>query len=123
MSNQELMLQSLSNLLENDETLKFPIYGTLLQKRKNWFGFFGLTDDYLLVALLDDYSKTIRWTTRIPLDIKQVNMKKCIVPKQYKIYIEFNEGDRCIIRVSEKVYGIKSQEANLPEFIKSIQKF
>lgn len=122
MSTYEMMIQSLSDLLENDETLKFPIYGTLLQKRKNWFGFFGLTNNYLLVALLNDYSKSISWTTRIPLDIKDVKTKKCLVPKQHKIYIQFNEGDLCTIRVSEKVLGIKSQEENFFGFIKTIQK-
>ena len=76
----------------------------------------------MLVAIMNDYTKSINWTARIPLDIKQVNIKKCLVPKQHKIYIEFNEGDPCVIRVSEKVVGIKCQEANLSEFIKSIQK-
>ncbi len=121
MSNYELMVQSLSKLLENGETLKFPIYGTLLQKRKNWFGFFGLTDNYLLIALLEDNSKTIGWTTRIPLNIKDFKTKKCLAPKQHKIYIQFNEGNPCTIRVSEKVFGIKSQEDNLFGFVRTIQ--
>ena len=34
MTYQELMMQSLSDLLENEEDLKFPIYGTLQQKKQ-----------------------------------------------------------------------------------------
>ena len=52
MTYQKLMMQSLSDLLENEEDLKFPIYGTLQQKNRHWFGFWGLTDNYLLSVLL-----------------------------------------------------------------------
>jgi hypothetical protein len=37
-------------LLEKDETLNAPIYGTLLQKRDHSFGYFGLTENALLVS-------------------------------------------------------------------------
>ncbi len=115
------MTESLSALLENGEVLKFPIYATLLEKKTNWFGFFGLTDKHLLIALLKGSSKEICWTNRIPLDIKTVKIKKSLIPHQYKIRIEFNEGLPCNLRVSKKVYGIESQEENLDKFIKYIQ--
>lgn len=39
----EQMVPLLSNLLEIGETLKAPIYGTLLQKKRNYtFGYLGL---------------------------------------------------------------------------------
>ena len=60
MTYQELMMQSLSDLLENEEDLKFPIYGTLQQKNRRWFGFWGLTDNYLLSVLLVGSSKKNR---------------------------------------------------------------
>ena len=121
MTYNELMIQSLSDLLESNEVLKFPIYGTFLQKNKHWFGFFGLTDDHLLIALLEGSSQIISWTSRIPLDIKAVRVKKSLIPSQYKVRIEFHEGAPCNIRVSKKVYGIQNQEENLSGFIRYIQ--
>ena len=121
MTYNELMIQSLSALLENNEILKFPIYGTLLQKSKHWFGFFGLTDGHLLIALLEGSSQVLSWASRVPLDVKAVRVKKSLIPAQYKVHIEFHEGPPCNMRVSKKVYGIKSQEENLSGFIRCIQ--
>lgn len=121
MTYNELMICSLSDLLENGEILRFPIYGTLTQRNKHWFGFFGLTDNFLLIALLEGSSKVISWTNRIPLDIKKVSIKKSQIPSQYKVCIEFNEGKPCNMRVSKKVYGIESQEENFKKFIETIQ--
>ena len=121
MTYQELMLQSLSELLENGEILKYPIYGTLRQNNNHWFGFWGLTDNYLLSALLVGSSKKIGWTSRIPLEIKAVQVRKSLIPLQYKIHIEFQEGPPCDLQVSKKVVGIEHQEANLSNFIKYIQ--
>ena len=67
-------------------------------------------------------SKIVNWTTRVPLDIKDVKVKKRLIPSQYKISIEFNEGAPCNMGASKKVYGIESQEVNLTEFISCIQK-
>jgi hypothetical protein len=121
MTYQELMMQSLSELLEDDEILKYPLYGVLQQKNKRWFSFWGLTDKYLLGALLYGGSKKITWTIRVPLEIKSVQVKKSIVPFQYKIHIEFQEGSPFNMRVSKKVVGFKQQEINLSNFIRCIQ--
>lgn len=122
MTYKELMQQSLSDLLENGETLRYPIYGTLLQGGQHWFGFFGLTEKCLLIVLLEGSSQIISWTSRVPLNIKEVNIKKSLVLSQYKIHIDFTEGNPCNIRVSKKVYGIECQEENLKGFMEEIQK-
>lgn len=44
MSFQELMIKSLIDLLEEGETLQYPIYAATIQKNKHWFGYFGLTE-------------------------------------------------------------------------------
>ncbi len=115
MTYQEYMIYSLSDLLEKNETLKYPIYGILKQKRRNLRGFWGLTDNFLLNSLLDGTSN------RIPLDIKSVKVKKCLFPLQFKIRIDFVDGSSCELRVSKKVHGMTHQETNLSEFIKHIQ--
>lgn len=86
MTFQEMMMKSLTDLLEADETLQYPIYETLIQKGQHWFGYFGLTDKYLLTALLEGSSQIISWTSRIPLDIKAVTVKKSLTYKQRNSY-------------------------------------
>lgn len=117
----EHMIKSLSDLLEDGETLYYPIYGTLLQKNHHWFGYFGLIEQYLLIVLLQGSSKKVGWANRVPLDIKKVTVKRYLIPLQYNIYIEFNEGEPGSFRVSKKVYGIESQEQNIKGFIDLIQ--
>lgn len=121
MVHSQLMLQSLSELLEPGEILKYPVYGVLLQKRAQWFGFFGLTETHLLVALLLGSSKQIAWTSRVPLEIKEVTRKKCLFPKQFILHIKFHRGNPCKLRFSEKVVGIESQQENLNAFVAFLQ--
>ena len=60
----EQMVPLLSNLLEIGETLKAPIYGTLLQKKRNYtFGYLGLSESALLVSLLQGDSKKLKGST------------------------------------------------------------
>ena len=117
MTYKELMFSSLSQLLETGEVLRYPLYGTLIQKGGRFFGYFGLTDTHLLIALLNG-SKN--WVSRIPLDIKDVKVKKSLFPLQRIVKINFNTGNPCIIRFSSKVYGIDTQKENLEHFINEI---
>ena len=121
MTYKELMTESLSALLEDGEKLLHPVYGTFKQKNNNWFGFFGLTEHYLLIALLKGSSKEMSWTTRVPLDIKKVTVKKGIFSLIYNIYVEFFEGEAGHFQVSKKVHGFESQEKNVKGFIDYIQ--
>lgn len=121
MTYRELMTESLSALLEDGETLLYPVYGTLKQKSNNRFGFFGLTEHYLLISLLEGSSKEISWTTRVPLHIKKVSIKKSLFSLMYNISIEFFEGESGHILISKKVLGIESQEKNIKGFIDYIQ--
>lgn len=121
MTYNELMIKSLSDLLVDGEKLLYPVYGVFMDKKGQRFGFFGLTENYLLIALLQGSSKVVNWTTRVPLDIKKVTVKKRALLPQYDIRIEFNEGEDGCFRVSKKVFGFESQEENLKGFIDFIQ--
>ena len=121
MAEDKLMMQSLSALLEEGENLKYPIYGSLRQARHSWFGFYGLTETHLLIALLEGNTEKIYWTTRVPLDVKEVMVQKRKLLSQIDIRIEFNDGMHCSIHVAQKVYGMKAQEQNLEEFLRCIQ--
>ena len=116
MTYKELMYDSLTNLLENGETLLHPIYGILNQGDSQFYGYFGFTEHYLLIALVAS-GKQITYTTRIPLDIKSVKVKQTAIFKQYVIDIAFNEGAPCRIIASPKVLMIDTQKNNLPSFL------
>ena len=60
------MIGSLSPLLEGEEKLLTPIYGTLVQKKRRWFGYFGLTEHHLLIALLGENRKKGAASSSIP---------------------------------------------------------
>ncbi|MBR6557978.1 MAG: hypothetical protein IKT70_03100 [Clostridia bacterium] len=62
----ELMFEALNNLLEDDEILMHPIYGLLNQGNTQYYGYFGFTQDYLLIALFSGTGKQITYTTRVP---------------------------------------------------------
>ena len=118
----EMMIKSLSDMLEGNETLMYPLYGTLQMDDRNIFGFFGLTHRYLLIAVLDYGFQTINSTRRIPLKLKEVKVKRTLIPSQRKIHIEFSKGGNpCVIRVSKKPQGFPNQAENLAGFIEFLQ--
>lgn len=110
-----MMVKTLTDLLEAGETLMHPIYGILNQGNMQYYGYFGFTEKYLLIALLS--GKQVTYTTRIPLDIKSVSIKKTLIFRQYVIDISFNEGTPCRITASPKVLTIAAQKENLPKFL------
>ncbi len=115
MTYKDLMVKSLTDLLVSGETLIHPIYGVLNQGNKQYYGFFGFTKKYLLIALMS--GKQITYITRIPLDIKSIRIKQTAVFKQFVIDIAFNDGAPCSITASPKVLMIDSQKDNLPQFL------
>lgn len=122
-SYQDLMTCSLTGLLEPGEPLMYPIYGTLLEKKgRHWFGFFGLTECFLLITLLQGDSKEIAWTSRVPLDLASVRVRRCLFPGQRILSLSFREGNPCRIRVSSRVIGIPSQKENLDGFLAFLSK-
>jgi hypothetical protein len=109
------MIESLTDLSEDGETLMHSIYGVLNQGNIQYYGFFGFTENYLLIALVS--GKQITYTTRIPLDIRSIKIKQTAVFKQFVIDIAFNDGAPCSITASPKVLMIDSQKDNLPQFL------
>ncbi len=120
----EQMVTLLSNLLEIGETLKAPIYGTLLQKRNYTFGYLGLTENALLVSLLQGDSKKLKGTSRIPFsNIQKTKVRKSLFPLQYILQIYLTDGDMIKFRISKKVYGFATQEENLDIFLNKMKTY
>jgi len=120
MTYKELMIEALTDLLEDDETLMHPIYGLLNQGNTQYYGYFGFTEHYLLIALVSGTGKQITYTTRVPLDIKSIRVKQTAIFKQFVIDIAFNEGAPCRITASPKVLTIDTQKENLPSFLEHL---
>ena len=121
----EQMVPALSILLEIGETLKAPIYGTLLQKKRNYtFGYLGLSENALLVSLLQGDSKKLKGTSRIPFNnIQKTKVRKSLFPLQYILRIYLIDGDMIKFRISKKVYGFATQEENLDIFLNKMKTY
>ena len=115
MTAKERMIQALTDMLENGETLMHPIYGLLVQGGRQYYGYFGFTEKVLLIALVS--GKIVTDTIRVPLDINSVKIKKNIFLNEHVIDISFNEGAPCRITAFPKVLAIDSQKENLPKFL------
>lgn len=120
MTYKETMFDSLNNLLEDNEELMYPIIGTLNMGNAQYYGYFGFTEKYLLIALVSAMGK-ITYTTRVPLDIKSIKIKQTSILKEYIIDITFNEMTPCRITASPKVLTIDTQKENLPAFLEHLQ--
>ena len=120
----EQMVPALSILLEIGETLKAPIYGTLLQKRNYTFGYLGLTENALLVYLLQGDSQKLKGTGRILFsNIQRTKVRKSLIPLQYILRIYLTDGDMIKFRMSKKVYGFATQEENLDIFLSKMKTY
>lgn len=115
MNYRSLMNESLTDLLSDGEKLMYPIYGMLDQGNKQYYGFFGFTDNFLLIALVS--GDHITYTSRIPLNIRSVKIEQSGILKQYTIDINFKSGAPCKIIASPRVMMINTQKDTLPLFL------
>ena len=111
------MLQSLGAMLQPGETLMHPIYGILQEGGTQYFSFFGLTEKFLLIAVLSMDGTSVAHTIRVPLDVKSVKVKTTAIMRQKVIDITFTEGEPCHIIAAPRVLIIDSQKENLPRFL------
>lgn len=119
------MQRALCELLEENEVLDCPIYATLLGKGNEMrFGFFGLTQQNLLIALLHPLdASVIEWTAKVPLDIKAVDIHRSFIPYQSVVTITFHEGDPYKLRICSKLLASDfiDQKDNVSNFLKQLQ--
>ena len=113
----EFMMHSLSELLEPGESLMYPVYGVINQGNQQLFGFLGLTDTHLLVAIMSASGKKIVQSNRISLEISSVKIKQTWIFRQYVLDIKFTNGMSCKFTFSPRVLMIDTQKDNLPLFL------
>ena len=119
MANDQHMIETLSGMLQDGETLMHPIFGYIKYNGFQQFAYFGLTETNFLVACLS--GENVTDTMRIPLNITSVQMKKSKLFKEYTISILFEKGKAYTICAFPKVLKVKSQEENFPLFLKLLK--
>ena len=115
MNLKHLMNKALTDLLEENEKILFPIYGSLCRGKDVQDGFFAFTERNLLIALLD--GETVAETMVIPLDISSCAVSQEKISKQYTVDIRFNERKPLKIRTQKKISDIDTQEKNFSSFL------
>lgn len=119
MANDQHMIETLSGMLQDGETLMHPIFGCIKYNGFQQFAYFGLTETNFLVACL--CGENVTDTKRIPLNITSVQIKKSKIFKEYTINILFEKGKSYTICAFPKVLKVKSQEENFPLFLKLLK--
>ena len=120
MTTKERMTAALTSMLEDGEHLLYPIYGTLQQDERQRFAFFGLTENFLLIAFLS--GKTVTATTRIPLEISSLGVQKSFFLGEHTIDISFCEGRPYRISVFPRVLTLDCQKENFPKFLSYLKR-
>lgn len=121
MDYQKLMTKSLTDLLDRGETLNCSFFAILLQGTNFYSGYWGLTDQNILGAILTFSGKEVSYTIKVPLNIKKVKIRKSLFPKQYIVKIKFTEGKPCKLRVPLKAFQIEKQKENFEYFCNEIK--
>ena len=67
----------------------------------------------MLIALLGENGQAVQWSTRVPLEMRNVTVKKGLLPLQYHIRMEFCEGEAGHIVASKKVLGLEEGIAKM----------
>ena len=119
MASAQHMIETLSGMLQDGETLLHSIFGYIKYNGFQQFAYFGLTETNFLIACLSGENVTA--TTRIPLNITSVQIKKSKLLKEYTINILFENGKAYTICAFPKVFKVKSQEENFPLFLKLLK--
>lgn len=116
MASDQHMIETLTELLQDGETLMHPVFGTIKQGPFQLFAYFAFTETHFLIAYLTS-GDIVTDVERIPLDIKSVKVKKTKLLNEYKLHILFENKKAFEISTFPKVLKIKAQKYNLPLFL------
>jgi hypothetical protein len=119
MASDQHMIEALSDMLQDGETLLHSIFGYIKYNGFQQFAYFGLTENSFLIARLS--GENVTGTTKIPLNITSVQIKKSKILKEYTINVLFEKGKAYTICTFSKVLKVKSQEENFPLFLKLLK--
>ena len=91
MASDQHMIETLTELLQDGETLMYPIFGTIKHGPFQLFAYFAFTETHFLIAYLTS-KDIVTDVERIPLDIKSVKVKKTKLLNEYKLHVLFENN-------------------------------
>ena len=109
-----MMIKSLTELLKPDETLRCSVFGVLTQNKTFFKGFFGFSENALLIALVQ--GEKIISTNRFPLEIHSISVRRELLG-QYIINISFNDHSHTEIKLFSQTSAIKNHKDNVEKFL------
>jgi hypothetical protein len=115
MASDKHMVETLSTMLQDNETLTCSIFGYVKDGGFQQFAYFGFTETHFLIAYL--LGEKVEGTVRIPLNITSIKVKKLNFLNEYIFDILFDKKRSYTICAFSKVLKIKSQEENFPLFL------
>ena len=113
------MTETLTAMLQDGETLMYPIFGNIKRGGFGQFAYFGFTESHFLIAYLS--GEKVTGTERIPLDIKSIRIKKQKIFKEHTIDILFENKRSYTISAFPGVLKIKEQAQNFPSFLEYLK--
>ena len=123
------MINSLSALLKKNECLQLAFYGTLhtgsLIKPHEYYCFFGLAGNDLLVVCYSPLFHKNRFAVRVPLQVNQVKIKKSSLGGKYQLSFRLNNTawspfEKFKIKVKSEHPKLKSQTESVAAFLSYI---
>ena len=97
-----------------------------LSRPKEYICFFGLVGNDLLVVNYSPASRNDGFSVRVPLHIKQVEIKKAVLREKYRISFWLNQAqwpfERFHIIAKRRYPQIASQEESVSAFLAYIEK-
>lgn len=112
----ELMMRCLKKLLPHKETLLYPIRGSIVEDGFAHPAFFGLTENFLLIARMNGADMIHH--DRIPLNITSVRIKKFL---GYTIDISFEDHEPMRIQAPVQTRKLDCQAENILGFCNTIK--
>lgn len=121
MSDYPLMDKTLSALLNDGETVKYPICAVLECGGRRYFSYFAFTDDSLLIALTHENNTT--WSKRLPLNIESLSIKeyKFFSKREYEINIALKNNSPVKIIIPYKNFTYGEQNEEIRQFIEYLK--
>lgn len=126
------MIMSLSALLRKNEHLLLSFYGTLhtgsWPKPHEYYCFFGLAGNDLLVVCYSPLFHKNRFAVRVPLQVNRVRIKKSLLSEKYQLSFNLNNTawppfEKFKIKVRSEHRKLKSQKENVAAFLTYIEKY
>ena len=115
MASDRAMAEALSAMLEEGETLLYPIFGYMKFGGLYQYAYFAFTETHFLIACVT--GEQVTSTERIPLQVTSVSVERSVLFSEHTVRILFGRNREYTVCAAPRVLKIKSQKENFPQFL------